>query len=79
MQFATIRQLSQQPSKYIRLGDKVIITKHGKPVCALVSLKEEDWEDFVLAEHFGLKKEADKILSKKKKTFTASQLKKKFR
>ena len=81
MRFATVREISRNPTGYIDLKDSVIITKHGKPVRALIALSEEEIEDFVLADALDLKKEAARALhySDLGKNTPAAKLKKKYR
>lgn len=64
MKFASVRELSQQPSRFVDLKEPVIITKHGKPVRALISMDEEELEDFILAQKLGLEREIDKALER---------------
>ncbi len=49
----TIRDLSRRPSQVIdevvRTGRPAIITRHGRPVTAIVALDPDQLEDFVLA------------------------------
>ena len=47
MKFVSIREFSRNPSKFIMLDDALVLTKRGRPVRALVSLKGEEIEDFV--------------------------------
>ncbi len=80
MRFASVRDLSQRPSKYLDLKEPVIITKHGRPVRALVSMNEEDLEDFILAQHLNLEKEVEKALtlSERRKNTPSAKLRAKF-
>ena len=49
----SIRDLSRRPSQVVdevvRTGRPAIITRHGKPVTAMVALDPDELEDFVLA------------------------------
>jgi prevent-host-death family protein len=49
----SIRDLSRRPSQVIdevvRTGRPAIITRHGRPVTAMVAIDADDLEDFVLA------------------------------
>jgi len=65
MKFATVRDLKNKTSEMIRraAGTDVVITSHGRPVAILHGLKEADLEDWVLANHPGLRasiEEADR-------------------
>ena len=62
MKFASVRELSQKPSRFVDLKEPVIITKHGKPVRALVSMDEEELEDFIVAQKLGLERDVDRAL-----------------
>lgn len=57
MKFATVRDLKNRTSEMIRraAGADVVITSHGRPVAILHGLKEEDLEDWVLANHPALR------------------------
>lgn len=60
MQFITSKELSQSPSKYMKLANEgvdIIITKNGHPYALLSKFKEDDLEDFILAKHFNLEEE----------------------
>ncbi len=67
MKFASVRELSLNPSRWIDLKEPIIITRRGKPVRAMVSMDEEELEDFILAQHFGLEKESQKALQNRQK------------
>ena len=49
----TIRDLGRRPSQVVdevmRTGRPAIITRHGRPVTAIVAVDPEQLEDFVLA------------------------------
>ena len=81
MKFATVRELSQNPSRFVDLREAVVITKHGKPVRAMISMDEEELEDFILAQRLDLDQEIDKALdfSQRGKNIPSSKLKAKFR
>ena len=51
MKFASVRDLKNRTSEMIRRAARtdVVITSHGRPVAILHGLKEEDLEDWVLA------------------------------
>ncbi len=53
MSTISIRDLSRRPSQVvdevIRTGRPAIITRHGRPVTAMVALDPDQLEDFVLA------------------------------
>lgn len=80
MRFASVRELSQNPSKFVDLGEPVIITKHGRPVRALVPMDEGELEDFILAQHLGLEKDAERavLFSRKGKNIPTARLRAKF-
>lgn len=48
-----IRELSRNPSKVVEqvesTGRPTLVTRHGKPVAAIVALDEDALEDFILA------------------------------
>lgn len=49
---AGVKELKNRMSEFLRRAKKegpVIVTSHGKPVAALVSLEPEEVEDFLLA------------------------------
>ena len=51
MKFVSVRELRIQTPEVLRRvakGEKVIVTKHGKPQAALVKLTEDDIDDLVL-------------------------------
>lgn len=54
MKFATIREINQKISQFLRLiedeNEQVIITRNGKPCAILTKLDEEDLEDYILME-----------------------------
>ncbi len=56
MKFVSVRELRIQTPEVLRRvakGEKVIVTKHGKPQAALVKLTEDDIDDLVFARpHF---------------------------
>lgn len=81
MRFATVREISQTPSKFIDLPDPIIITKHGRPVRAMVTLDEEGLEDFILAQSLGLDRDAARAstLSRKGHNIPSSRLRSYFR
>ena len=67
MKFASVRDLKNRTSEMLRraAGTDIVITSHGKPVAILHGLKEEDLEDWVLANHPALRasiEEADREL-----------------
>ncbi len=80
MKFASIRDISQSPSRFFEFKEPIIITKHGKPIRAIVSMDEEELEDFILAEHFGLDQEIEKArkLSEQGKNISSKKLREKF-
>lgn len=80
MKFASIRELSQNPSKLVDIEGPIIITKRGRPVRALVSMNEDELEDFILAEHLGLEENTKKALlaSSRGKNISSQKLKGKF-
>jgi prevent-host-death family protein len=53
MSTITIRDLGRRPSQVvdevIRTGRPAIITRHGRPVTAMVAVDPDELEDFVLA------------------------------
>ena len=61
MKFLTLRELKINPSKVLdRLAeDDFVVTRSGKPAAALVYLDEDRLDDFVLARHPKLLKEAE--------------------
>ncbi|MDO8520298.1 MAG: hypothetical protein Q7T11_09090 [Deltaproteobacteria bacterium] len=62
MKFASVREISQHPSRFVDMKEPVIITKRGKPLRAMISMDEEELEDFILAQHLGLEGEIEKAL-----------------
>lgn len=80
MRFASVRELSQHPSRYLDLKEPVIITKHGRPIRAMVPMGEEDLEDFILAQHLDLEGAAEEALrsSRQGKNIPSAQLRAKF-
>jgi len=65
MKFASVRDLKNRTSEMIRRAARtdVVITSHGRPVAILHGMNEEDLEDWVLANHPGLRasiEEADR-------------------
>lgn len=80
MKFASVRELSQNPSRYVDRKEPIIITRHGKPVRALVSMDEDELEDFILARHMGLDREAERALrlSEKRRNIPSSRLRSRF-
>ena len=56
MKFVSVRELRIQTPEVLRRvakGEKVIVTKHGKPQAALVKLTEDDIDDLVFTRpHF---------------------------
>ena len=56
MKFVSVRELRiQTPEvlKRVARGERVIVTKHGKPQAVLVKLTEDDIDDLVLTQpHF---------------------------
>jgi len=61
MKFVTLRELKINPSKVLdRLvkGD-LVVTRRGRPAAALVYLDEELLEEFILARHPRLLREAE--------------------
>ncbi|MFQ5801644.1 MAG: type II toxin-antitoxin system Phd/YefM family antitoxin [Candidatus Methylomirabilales bacterium] len=50
MKTVTVRDLQKKIKEYIdeAQGDRVIITRHGKPAAVLVGVEGEDWETVVL-------------------------------
>lgn len=81
MKFATVRELSQNPSRLVDFRGPVIITKHGKPVRALISMDEDELEDFILAQHLGLEGDIERALrfSQRRKNIPSAKLRAKFR
>ena len=64
MKFATIRQLSSQTARVLRLADQagsVIITKRGKPSFLIERMEEDDLEDLILAQHLDLEEECRRV------------------
>jgi prevent-host-death family protein len=61
MKFATVRDLKNKTSEMLRraAGTDVVITSHGRPVAILHGLREADLEDWVLANHPGLRASYD--------------------
>jgi prevent-host-death family protein len=43
------RKVSQHVDGVVRSGEPVVLTRHGRPVAALIPLNAEGFEDFVLA------------------------------
>lgn len=62
MKFASVREISQHPSRFVGLKEPVIITKRGKPLRAMISMDEGELEDFILVQHLGLEGEIEKAL-----------------
>ena len=62
MKFVTIRELNINSSRVIdSLEDEgAIITKHGKPVAALISLNEDLLDDFIVTHNSKLLSELDR-------------------
>ncbi len=54
MKFATIREINQKISAFLRLLDdedeQVVITRNGKPCAILTKLDEDDLADYILVE-----------------------------
>ncbi|MBF0492443.1 MAG: hypothetical protein HQM15_06650 [Deltaproteobacteria bacterium] len=80
MKFASVKDFSQSPSKFFQLKDTVILTKNGKPIRAIVSMSEEELEDFILAQHLNLEQDAKKALkfSAQNKNISSEKLRAKF-
>lgn len=80
MKFTSVRELSQNPSRFVDLKEPIIITRHGKPVRAMISMDEDDLEDFILAQRLGLDRDAEKALrlSEKKQNITSNRLRARF-
>ena len=60
MRFVNIKELSQSPSKYIKMAnekDDIIITRNGHPYAILSKIAADELEDYILAKHFNLDKE----------------------
>jgi len=54
VRFATVADFRVNASKVFRIlgrGDKVVVTKKGKPIAVLEGIADEDLEDFILAQH----------------------------
>jgi prevent-host-death family protein len=53
MPTVSMRELSRNASgvveEVVRSGRPALVTRHGRPVAALVSINEEDLEDWILA------------------------------
>lgn len=52
--FATVREFRVNASRIfgrLKRGDKVVVTRHGKPIGVLQGVVDEDLEDFLLANH----------------------------
>ena len=53
MQLLGIRAFAQKVSRHVddveRTGKPVVLTRHGKPVAAVIPLKADEFEDFVLS------------------------------
>ena len=81
MRFASVREVSHNASKFVDLKEPVIITKHGKPMRAMISMNEEELEDFILAQHLNLEREIEKAirLSSQGKNIPSGRLREKFR
>ncbi len=61
MKFVTLRDLKINPSKVLSglAREDTIVTRKGKPAAALVYLDEDLLEDFILAHHPTLLREAE--------------------
>jgi len=60
MKFATTRELSSQTSRLLNSVKKkrpVVVTRHGKPICLITAIEEDDLEDIILAQHLNLEEE----------------------
>ena len=54
VRFATVGDFRINASKVFRplqRGDKVVVTKNGKPIAVLQGIVDEDLEDFILGNH----------------------------
>ncbi len=54
VRFATVADFRVNPSKVfreLRRGEKVVVTREGKPVGVLIGISEDDLEDFILENH----------------------------
>ena len=80
MKFATVRELSQNASKFVHVRGPVIITRHGKPVRAMIPMDEEGLEDFILAQKLDLAGDLEKAFqfSRRGKNIPAARLKARF-
>ena len=60
MKFTNVRELKSKTSEMLRTverGNTVLVTTHGRPTAMLVSVREEDIEDALLAYSPSLRKE----------------------
>jgi prevent-host-death family protein len=54
VKFVNVRELKAKASEYLTLaekGENIVIMSRGKPRAAILPLREEDLEDFILANH----------------------------
>lgn len=59
LRFATVRELKEKASELLRRaeqGEEVVVTRHGKPAALVLGFSEEQMEDYVLANHPGLRR-----------------------
>lgn len=75
MKFATIREINQKISQFLRLiedeNEQVIITRNGKPCAILTKLDEGDLEDYILME----KHRVEEIAENPGKLFSPDEVK----
>ena len=59
MKFTNVRETKEKLTEYLRIannGEDVIITYRGKPYAVIKKITEDEIEDYILANHQGLKK-----------------------
>jgi prevent-host-death family protein len=59
LRFVSVRELKEKGSDLLRRaeqGEEVVVTRHGKPAAVLLGFSEEQMEDYILANHPGLRR-----------------------
>jgi prevent-host-death family protein len=70
MKFINVRELKAKASEFLTLaekGENVIIVSRGKPRAAILPLNEQDFEDFILANHPRFRQMIEKSLRSHRK------------
>lgn len=70
MKFVNVRELKAKASEYLALaekGENIVIMSRGKPRAAILPLREEDLEDFILAHHPRFRQMIEKSLRSHRK------------